>query len=223
MVGRLKGVTLLGKRVPPTKSEATNKQDGPETLPLSQEETWRKRSKNNKRKSKYFNPPPTKKRAVQAKTYMPNETSSDAGEKLKGSCPHWGGEGIIGQQRVSITNTCTIDNLLYMLYLSMKRPCIKNDLKIVAHLDPWISTLLEVNQLFEQREWSQGKLLWLNKIDRFKGNSWDCFGTEEDFAASRLDYMVKTEIQQNCKNSALWQKGHATLLTSWALSCIRRK
>lgn len=55
---------------------------------------------------------------------------------------------------------------------------------------------------FEKKEWSQGKLLWLNTIGRFKGTSWDAYGTEEDMVACRLEYLMTTEIMQKCKNAA---------------------
>ena len=108
-----------------------------------------------------------------------------------------------GQQTVSMTNTCTVDNLLYTLHLAIKRrPGIQNDLSKNANIDSWMSTLLQVHRLFDQREWSQGNLLWLNTIARFKGQSWDAFGTEEDMVVSRLDYLQKTEITQTCQNVA---------------------
>ena len=115
---------------------------------------------------------------------------------------HWKGKATIGQQTVSMTNTCTVDNLLYTLHLAIKRrPGIKSDLKTTANLDPWIDTLLQVHELFE-REWSQEKFLWLNTIGRFKGQSWNTFGTEEDMVACRLDFLLTTEIDQKCLNAA---------------------
>lgn len=184
MVGRLKGIKFATKQVRPasTNFHDTLKPEGPDTLPLSQEETWKKRCTTQKRKSKYFSPPPPAKRirvlvahkgaAAQKKKYMSKictktddkdkkiSSSCPAPQEQKGCCPRWGGQGNTGYQTVSMTNACTVDNLLYTLHLAVKRkPGIKNDLQTNANLGPWISTLLQVHELFEKKEWTQGKLL----------------------------------------------------------------
>lgn len=63
VVGRLKGIKFVTKQVRPasTNFQDTLKPEGPDT-PLSQEETWKKRSTTQKRKSKYFSLPPPAKR-----------------------------------------------------------------------------------------------------------------------------------------------------------------
>lgn len=174
VVGRIKG-TLLKKQKQPSNNEDGEEIDGPDSFPLSQEEKWQKRP-TRKRKSKYFNsPPPPKKRLVESTTSAsqkhPKTKSHIKGaavhpppQKIQGCCPYWGGEG----WTVSMTNTCTVDNLLYMLHMTVKRrPGIKIDLNTCSN--NWISTLLQVHKLFEKTEWSQGKLLWLN----FMGCLWD--------------------------------------------------
>lgn len=88
-------------------------------------------------------------------------------------------------------NVCTVDNLLYILHLAIKRrPGIKTDL--IASSNNWIATLLQVHDLFEKNAWSQGKFLWLNTIGWFKGTSWDTW--LEDMAACQLDFLMSTEI-----------------------------
>lgn len=129
-------------------------------------------------------------------------SSCPAPQEQKGCCPHWGGQGNTGHQTVSMTNTCTVDNFLYTLHLAVKRkPGIKNDLQTNANLDPWICTLFQVHELFE-KEWTQGKLLWLNTIGRFKGHAWNAFGTEEDMVVCRLEFLLTTEIVQQCLNAS---------------------
>ena len=101
VVGRIKGM-LLKKQVPQTKQPLSVNDDGEDidgadSLPLSQEEKWKKRS-TRKRKSKYFNsPPPTKKRLVakfaSASQKYPKTKSHVKGvpppqpQKIQGCCP----------------------------------------------------------------------------------------------------------------------------------------
>lgn len=100
-----------------------------------------------------------------------------------------------------MTNTCTIDNLLYNLHLAIKRgPGIKDDLEKASKHDVWVSTLLQVHKLFQKKDWAQGKLLRLNQIGRFIGQSWDAFGTKEDMITCRLQFLHSTEIRQECIN-----------------------
>ncbi|XP_049333623.1 uncharacterized protein LOC111189336 [Astyanax mexicanus] len=99
-----------------------------------------------------------------------------------------------------MVNTCTIDNLLYILHLIMKkRVSILNEIELAQSKDHWLKTLLEVHRLFSAKEWFQGKLAWLKNFPRLKGKSvWDTFGTENDFIVSRLDYVQKTEWILKC-------------------------
>ncbi|XP_041865592.1 uncharacterized protein LOC121655185 isoform X2 [Melanotaenia boesemani] len=191
VVGRLKGVSLGKKRGLPMKSSAKEAQDtdGPEALPLTQEEQWHKRT-TQKRKSRYYSAPPTRKKV---KLSAPQQT--------KGCCPPWGGEGTIGDQTIKLTNTCTVDNLLYTIHLAIKRRSgIESDLQKHSHVDPWIATLLQVHDHFNKKEWGQGKLLWLNQIGRFKGQLWNAFGTEEDMVTYRLGFLLNTELAGKCQS-----------------------
>jgi len=146
VVGRLKGVKIMKTQVPPSKTYAEDKRqsEGPETLPLSQEETWS---------------PPTP--TAQRHKYNLSETLSDA---------HWGGEGTIGQQTVSMTNPCTVDSLLHTLHLAMqRRPGIQDDLSKNANLDSWMTLLLQVRRLSDHREWSQGEVTGRGHRERSQG------------------------------------------------------
>lgn len=191
VVGRLKGVSLGKKRGLPMKSSAKEAQDtdGPEALPLTQEEQWHKRT-TQKRKSRYYSAPPTRKKV---KLSAPQQT--------KGCCPPWGGEGTIGDQTIKLTNTYTVDNLLYTIHLAIKRrSSIESDLQKHSHVDPWIATLLQVHDHFNTTEWGQGKLLWLNQIGRFKGQLLNAFGTEEDMVTYRLGFLLNTELAGKCQS-----------------------
>lgn len=124
-------------------------------------------------------------------------------ENKKQSCSQWGGKAVLGQRTITMTNTCSIDNLLYTMHLAIKnKPGIKNELQKLSRCDKWISTLLHVHNLFEKEEWAQGKAVWLNKIGRFKGSTWDAFGSEEDMITCRLEFLQSTEVLQACFNPA---------------------
>jgi len=78
-----------------------------------------------------------------------------------------------------MTNTRTVDNLLYTKHLEIKRgPGTENELEQNSSLDSWKSASLKVHELIEKKERDQGKLLWLSKTGRFKGQLWNAFGTD---------------------------------------------
>lgn len=99
-----------------------------------------------------------------------------------------------------MTNTCTIDSLLYIMYLAMNtRPFILLEIEQMKMKDKWMNALLEVYQHFSVGQWSQGKISWLQNMDHFKGkDQWDTFGTEDDFVVCRLDYIHYTERMSVC-------------------------
>lgn len=99
-----------------------------------------------------------------------------------------------------MANTCTVDNLLYILYLAIKtRPFILAEVQQIKTKDNWIDILLEVYQHSLAGQWSQGKITWLRNMDRFEGqNHWDTFGSEYDFVVCRLDYILYTERMSVC-------------------------
>lgn len=69
-----------------------------------------------------------------------------------------------------MTNTCTVDNLLYMLFLSMRtRPFILRVIEEIQSKDVWLKALLDVYQHLLVGQWEQGKISWLKNVDRFKG------------------------------------------------------
>lgn len=77
--------------------------------------------------------------------------------------PPWSGHGELGQQSIKLSNTCTIDNLLYILVLLMKtRTFILSEVERIKAKDNWMSTLLEVYQHFLVEQWSQ--ISWLKTL-----------------------------------------------------------
>ncbi|XP_056613419.1 120.7 kDa protein in NOF-FB transposable element [Triplophysa dalaica] len=178
--GRVRGVKITKIRQGVLKNKELTEID----QPLSQEEKWGKK-RQKKKKSKYFNSP---------KAQKPTKGSFTS--------PPWAAHGKLGQQSIKLTNTCTIDNLLYILYLAMKtRPFILAEVEQIKTKDRWMSTLLEVFRHFLVGQWSQGKISWLQNIDRFQGNRmWNAFGTEHDFVVSRLDYIHSSERMSVCNN-----------------------
>lgn len=95
-------------------------------LPLSQEEKWQKGIQ--KKKAKYYNPP----------------TNMTGMESIYTS-PPWCGKGQIAKRTIELANTCTVDNLLYFIVLSMKtRPSLLSEIESKQTHDKCFKLLLKV-------------------------------------------------------------------------------
>lgn len=120
--GRMRGVSVSAarqKRVIENETETCNSE-----LPLSQEEKWKK--------AKYYNPP-----------------SNMSGLESIYIAPPWSGKGQIARRTIALSNTCTIDNLLYFIFLAMKnRPSLLSEIENKQALDKCFKALLRVHQNF---------------------------------------------------------------------------
>lgn len=94
---------------------------------------------------------------------------SKSPHKEKNTCPLWSVKGTLQNDSVTLTNTCTIDNLLYIIHLILSRYT-----QVVVQIessfgeDLWLWSLLEVHQHFLRREWTQGRIAWLMNFHQFK-------------------------------------------------------
>ncbi|KAI7804047.1 hypothetical protein IRJ41_021519 [Triplophysa rosa] len=188
--GRIRGVSISSIRQSKVNQKDTD--DSQIDLSLSQEEKWRKR-REKKKKSKYYNPP------KQMQSMESIYTS-----------PPWCGRGQIAKKTISLRNTCTIDNLLYFLFLAMKKaPFLLSEIQNKQTFDRCFRLLLMVYNHFVMRQWSLGRISWLDQTsDQFKGKQlWDTFGTEQEFVVCHLKYTLQTTRQfvcngHNCPNPA---------------------
>ncbi|KAL6455453.1 hypothetical protein MHYP_G00361190 [Metynnis hypsauchen] len=191
VAGRVRGMTLMSpKRQKKIRSEMKGlkdtkmtEEDHSQQEPFIQEEKWQKRLP--RKKPKYFTAPLSK---------TATETNKN--------CPPWSGRGRFENQTIQLTNTCTVDNLLYTIHLSMKKfPKIVEELESLKNKDQWIDCLLKIHCHFTNRQWTEGKILWLSNFPRFQGKKyWDCFGSEEDFISCRLDYLQATQWEITCSS-----------------------
>lgn len=115
--------------------------------------------------------------------------------------PPWSGKGQIAKRTIELSNTCTVDNLLYIIFLAMKtRPSLLSEIENKQAHDKCFKLLLKAYQHFMLRQWSQGKIAWLQETSKcFHGKQqWDVFGTETQFMVSHLDYVHQTKRQYIC-------------------------
>lgn len=137
------------------------------------------------KKAKYYNPP-----------------SNMSGLESIYIAPPWSGKGQIARRTIALSNTCTIDNLLYFIFLAMKnRHSLLSEIQNKQALDKCFKALLKVHQHFLLRQWSQGKISWqweTSKCFREKQQQWDLYGTEAEFMTSHLQYLHSTTRQFIC-------------------------
>lgn len=107
---------------------------------------------------------------AEAKTTPIKLHASYTSETKTRSIPRWGGQFTLNAEDtdkvITKTNTCPIDNMLYMLYTILKS---RGDLRAgLQNSHEWaIQCLVEVVQLFAQGHTAQGKGLWLHKVAGF--------------------------------------------------------
>ncbi|XP_078250374.1 uncharacterized protein LOC144589491 isoform X3 [Pogona vitticeps] len=159
--------------------------DKPQEEHLTQLEKWQKRKKEGKSKqAKYYQPPTPKSTKLLTQS----------------NCPPWSGKGKLGKKTIILRNTCTIDNLLFIIHMAIRNyDWILKELDSLKTEDLSIAIFLKVHQHFLSKDWIKGKIEWLKHLNRFEGRTvWDAYGSEEDFVVCRLNYLLTTTVESIC-------------------------
>lgn len=121
-------------------------------------------------------------------------------QEQKNPCPPWSGKGTLENESVTLTNTCTLDNLLHILHLILSRyPEVMVQVEAASGDDLWLQSLLDVHQHFLRIEWTQGRIAWLKNLHQFTAKTlWDCFGHENHFLVSSLSTMQMVKETSSC-------------------------
>ena len=111
--------------------------------------------------------------------------------------PPWNGT----VKNVEMTNTCTIDNMLYFFHmLQTYRPDIKELLKMST--DNTMKLLYTVHLQFQKGKFAEGKLMWFLQFQQFVGtDKIDGHGSEDQFFFSKLQVLTSTTCTSVCSNA----------------------
>ncbi len=116
--------------------------------------------------------------------------------------PPWGGHFIYQNQRIEIVNSCPIDNLLTSFHL-----LFSSDSKFFDAFKqlPYqgAKTLLSVNEMFRNKEWSVGKVIWLTQVKLgidLTRNPVNVWGGEDERFFAVLREITENEVQATCTN-----------------------
>lgn len=118
------------------------------------------------------------------------------------SVPPWGGAVFNTNypQLQLLKNTCPIDNYLTIFYVLLSDHNTFYD-QLVSCVESYATHLVQIKHLFDQRLYSDGKLLWLSLFPgRFNFNSpaLDLWGNEDDLFISRLYPAISSSYSSRC-------------------------
>ena len=95
--------------------------------------------------------------------------------------PRWGGTYTVGTRHIDMTNTCTVDNVFYILLVIVTtRPDLRQEMEDYRENFGNID-LLWCLDMMSVEEWDQAKGYWLQNVCKYdpRENVWDAYGSEE--------------------------------------------
>ena len=113
--------------------------------------------------------------------------------------PAWG--GTFGT--IKLVNTCPIDNFLTIFYTQLKNvPHFSAKLSEMS--EPWAKRLVAIAQIFDNGEFTGGKVEWLSPFSQFDfsvaHSTIDVWGNEFDLFWQQCNSMLKTEFKSICSS-----------------------
>ena len=160
--------------------------------PSVAEEKWAKKDqKQSKKRHTYFESPKD--------LPKPKEVHR---QKQKVNLPHcpWGGK----YKSIHMSNTCTIDNFLYILFLLIQQNSgVREWFEQEQNDKPVAAAIIRVAALFQAGKWAEGKLEWirenvLSSPPRFV----NLFGTENEFFVVHYGDLQQHVSTQTCNNNS---------------------
>lgn len=120
-------------------------------------------------------------------------------------CPPQNGVERLNRRKKELPNTCSVDSLLYVIHMSMEQyPQLKKEIEALQSSMDEIDALARVNDAFQEKKSSTGRLEWLTQYERYKGKSlWDYRGAEEEVVALCLWHTIR---DSTCDNQECPQK-----------------
>ena len=104
---------------------------------------------------------------------------------------------------ITLVNTCPIDNFLAIVYCRLKEvPEVSKRLSRLS--ESWANDLVTIERLFDNNEFTQGKIKWLSYFPQFNftvsRGTFDVWGNELDLFWTRCDSLLKTSAKSTCSS-----------------------
>ena len=158
--------------------------------PYFSEEPWNKRPKKEKQRKTYFD----------SQNFIPDQTNTRHRNAETPPLPHcpWGGRF----KKTHMSNTCTIDNFLYLLYvLIYNNDHIRAWFEAESAGNPVAALILRIANLFHAGRWSEGKFEWITaNIQSHPGRDIDLFGTETEYFVVHYGELQTNTSELTCSN-----------------------
>jgi hypothetical protein len=118
------------------------------------------------------------------------------------SCPPWNGTYSDNVHQHNMTNTCTIDNSLYIMHVALSDD---DELESSFRMsnDPVLNRLYNIHKAFQRGDFFGGEYLWFEQFPELitsNDNIIDSFGGEDDFFFCKLQHQTRTVFTNVCSN-----------------------
>ena len=126
----------------------------------------------------------------------------------------WG--GTILRRNVSMVNTCTVDNMLFILHMVQ---LARHDLSSYLEQSDVqeLVILHKIHKLFVKGHHAEGKFMWLKQFKDFSNcTKIDAHGSEDEYFASRFHTILSTTYTSTCSQETCKQP--VKLLTTRIIS-----
>ena len=126
--------------------------------------------------------------------------------KKTSACPPplpWNGTYNDCDHAIKMTNTCTVDNALYIIHVALTD---NEGLETLFRTssDPVLNRLHRIHKRFERGDFSGGKYLWYEQFPelvRVGCDTIDSYGAEDDYFFNKLKLQTQTVFESVCSNS----------------------
>ena len=129
---------------------------------------------------------------------------------LTRNAPEWGGTGLYKDKCVSLCNTCPLDNLLFILFISLKETGTAK--KLITEKTPIQKALQRILFYMETGDWFGARMRWVESfcmeevkttVDKDNENKVqiDIYGTESAIFSKAFDCVQSTKQTGICNKS----------------------
>ena len=117
----------------------------------------------------------------------------------------WGGRVSVDGIAVTLSNTCTIDNLLFITWVLIRsEKSINMWMQEKAATIPACRALLKAGEHFTSKQWALGKTVWLKTFNLGEPNEnsvWDVWGGESEQFVMHYGFAQETFTESLCSNT----------------------
>ena len=122
---------------------------------------------------------------------------------IQGNSPRLGGTHTDGTRHIDMTNTCTVDNVFYILLVIVTtRPDLRQEMEDYRENFGNIDNLLWCLDMMSVEEWDQAKGSWLQNVCKYdpRDKVCDAYGSEETRILGFIDKIQERTWTSTCRS-----------------------